>query len=91
MEDDENATEAKARKSMELPKLPAELKSALFFGQYDLVDDIIEYRLKKDALLDDEVVDQSFSKLLQLPRELRDQIYKHLFKSTRLTLQTVFQ
>ena len=31
------------------------------------------------------MVDQRFSRLLQLPRELRDEIYKHLFKSTRLT------
>lgn len=70
-----------------LLNLPQDIKGVLFNGPagIELAEDWIKQYLRRNERLNGKVADQSSSRLLQLQRELRDQIYKHLFWSTRLT------
>jgi hypothetical protein len=79
--------EGVARGMGSLLNLPQDIREVLFNGPtgIELAENWIKQYLRRNEHLNGKVADQSSIRLLQLPQELRDQVYKHLFWSTRLT------
>lgn len=77
------------RTTRSLLTYPQETKEILFNGSsgIELAEDWIKYYLERNNHIAGESAGQSSRRLLQLPQELHDQIYKHLLWSTRLTFR----